>query len=93
MQPSHHLDELIARALPRVRDLRRSLHRHPEIAFEERRTAAAIERFLSDAGVPFVAGLAKGTGIVAHLPGEGDAAVALRADIDALPIEEASGVP
>jgi len=43
--------------------------------------------------VPFVAGLAKGTGIVAHLPGEGDAAVALRADIDALPIEETSGVP
>lgn len=75
---------------------RRDLHKHPELGYEEHRTSEAIQRELSAAGVEFKAGYAKGTGVVAHLPatdGGDRPAVALRADIDALPIPESTGKP
>jgi amidohydrolase len=84
---------LVAEELPRLVALRRDLHRHPEVGYEEVRTSAAIRRELEDAGVPHVGGLAGGTGVLAHLAAPGERAVALRADIDALPIAEASGKP
>jgi amidohydrolase len=71
---------------------RREIHRHPELGFEEERTAALIESELTRAGVESVR-VAK-TGIIATLrsdrPGK---TVALRADMDALPIHERSGEP
>jgi amidohydrolase len=88
------LPRTIAEGLPGLVAFRRDLHMHPEIAYEEVRTATRIREELAAAGIPFVAGLAGGTGTVAHLPGrDGNATVALRADIDALPIVEESGRP
>ena len=78
-----------------LREIRHDLHMHPEIGFAEHRTSALVQRELAAAGIPFQAGLARGTGVVAHIASgspAGTAAVALRADIDALPIEERSGL-
>ena len=86
-----------ARQLERdLREIRHDLHRHPEIGFAERRTSERVQTELAAAGIPFRAGLARGTGVVAHIASgapAGTAAVALRADMDALPIEERSGLP
>ena len=80
--------------LQRLFELRHDLHAHPELGYEETRTSEVICRELTEAGIPFKSGLAGGTGVLAWLPGRNDDdAVALRADIDALPMEETSGVP
>jgi len=70
--------------------LRRHLHQHPELSFEEYHTADFIEQTLKGYGIPSVR-LGK-TGVIAVLEGqaEGDRILALRADIDALPIQEMS---
>lgn len=80
--------------LPWMREIRRDLHRHPELGLEEHRTSARIQELLAELGVEHVGGLA-GTGVLATLRGAapGDRVVALRADIDALPLEEANDVP
>ena len=73
-------------------ELRRQLHRHPELSFREHETAATIGRALTEAGIPWKP-IAK-TGILARIEGRGDLrqAVVLRADIDALPIREEAEV-
>jgi len=69
---------------------RRDLHAHPEIAFEERRTSDLVARELERFGITVTRGLAK-TGVVGTLTtGRGDRAIALRADMDALPLQEAN---
>ncbi|MBD3414274.1 MAG: amidohydrolase [Candidatus Aminicenantes bacterium] len=66
---------------------RRDFHRHPETAFKEDRTSSKIQHFLEDLGLS-VKRMAK-TGLTAELEGKpGDKVVALRADMDALPIQE-----
>lgn len=74
--------------------LRRDLHRHPELSLREHRTSAALKRALHDLNLERVDDVA-GTGIVARIPGTNRHApvVAIRGDIDALPIQEASGLP
>ena len=68
--------------------VRRDLHAHPELCFEERRTADVIAKQLTDWGVPIHRGMGT-TGIVAIFKnGTSDRAVGLRADMDALPITE-----
>ena len=69
---------------------RRDLHEHPELYFQEIRTAKKIAEHLDSLGIEYTPGVAK-TGIVAHL-GEGAPVIALRADMDALPIVEANDV-
>lgn len=73
-------------------DLRREIHRHPELALEEYHTAAFIREELDRLGIPYQQ--IGDTGTLAVLRGNctGDRAVALRADIDALPIEEENEV-
>ena len=73
--------------------LRRELHRHPELSWQEERTAARLESALREAGAHDVRRVA-GTGVTARMPGTDPAApvVALRGDIDALPIHEATGL-
>lgn len=73
---------------------RRELHAIPELAMQEQRTAAYIAKSLQQMQIPFETGLAE-TGLVGTIQGrEGsDAVVALRADMDALPIEEKNQVP
>ncbi len=82
MFESAHIDEAVA--------WRRDLHRHPELGFQEERTSKLIARLLDGWGWQVQTGLAQ-TGVVARL-GEGNRSVGLRADIDALPIAEATGL-
>ena len=77
--------------LPELIELRHDLHANPELGYEEHRTSEVVQGQLAAAGVEFAAGLAGGTGILGHLPGDADQAVGLRADMDALPITEQTG--
>ena len=68
--------------------MRRDIHAHPELCFEEKRTSDIVARQLTEWGIPIHRGMAT-TGIVAILKnGTSDRAVGLRADMDALPITE-----
>jgi amidohydrolase len=68
--------------------LRRDIHAHPELCFEEKRTSDLIARALTDWGIPVHRGLGK-TGVVGIVKsGTSSRAVGLRADIDALPMTE-----
>jgi hippurate hydrolase len=74
--------------------LRRDLHQHPELSFAETRTASTLERALAALEPASIARVA-GTGVVARIRGtrSGAPTVAVRGDIDALPIQEATGLP
>jgi len=73
--------------------LRRELHQHPELSWHEKQTAARICRYLDDLGVPYRSGVA-GTGVIVDLPGENEVPlIAIRADMDALPIVEETELP
>jgi len=82
------------RTLDKARRLREDLHRHPELAYEEVRTARVVAAALRAAGVREVRTGVAGTGVVALLRGaHAGRTVALRADMDALPIREETGLP
>ncbi|WP_150790252.1 M20 aminoacylase family protein [Pandoraea iniqua] len=88
--PSSDLDALLAQGGDALRTLRRDLHAHPELRFEERRTADVVADYLTSLGYTVDRGMA-GTGVVASLPGKDPArGIVLRADMDALPIQEAN---
>lgn len=70
---------------------RRDIHMHPEIGFHEHRTARLVADTLQEMGLDVETGIGK-TGVVARL-GSGTPAVGLRADMDALRIQEANDVP
>src|SRR2546425_4392481 len=70
--------------------MRRDLHQHPELGFEERRTSALVAERLRALGYDVRTGVGK-TGVVA-LKGGAGRCVMLRADMDALPVEEANDV-
>ena len=79
-----YLDEIIA--------LRHDLHQYPELAFQELRTSKLVASHLSAWGYEVATGIA-GTGVVATLRrGDGRKRIGIRADMDALPIEEATGL-
>ncbi|TXJ02415.1 MAG: amidohydrolase [Aquabacterium sp.] len=85
--PSLVLPELLAQS-EAMRVLRRDLHAHPELCFQEERTSDVIARTLSAWGVEVHRGLGK-TGVVGVIEGRpGRRAIGLRADIDALPMTE-----
>jgi amidohydrolase len=72
---------------------RRHLHQNPELSFEEVQTSAFVQERLRDLNIPFTSGIG-GYGVVANLQGHRPGpVVALRADMDALPIQEANEVP
>ena len=79
-------DEVIA--------IRRDLHMHPELGFQEVRTARIVAEKLSALGYETITGVGK-TGVIGLMAGAlpGDKTVLLRFDMDALPIEEANDVP
>jgi amidohydrolase len=76
-----------------VTDLRRILHQWPELGFQETRTSALVADHLQALGIEVRRGVAQ-TGVLGTLRGNGEGkTVLLRADMDGLPIEEASGAP
>lgn len=77
-----------------AKDIRRMLHRIPETQFNEFKTSGYICSVLDTLGIPYKKGYGGGTGIVAEIKGSGEGkCIALRADIDALPICEETALP
>lgn len=79
-----------------TRSIRQHLHKHPELSFEEHETAAFVAQKLDKMGIPYKSGIA-GTGIVGTIAGTKETTgkrkiVALRGDMDALPIKEENQV-
>jgi amidohydrolase len=87
------IQSLAADLLPEITLLRHDLHAHPELSFEEYQTAARVAHELKAIGIPFIQGVA-GTGVVGEIKGKNPdkRVIALRADLDALPIQEANAV-
>ena len=81
-----HTEEVIA--------IRQHLHAHPELSFAEYETSGFVSKKLSDLGLEFTQGVA-GTGLIALIKGKSPdvRVVSLRADMDALPIQEENEVP
>ena len=85
------MDRLSDAAVEQFIAVRRDIHRHPELAFNERRTAALVAAQLAAWGYTVTTGLG-GTGVVGQLKrGTSGRTLGLRADMDALPIAEATG--
>ena len=83
-----------AAVFPHMVELRRNFHRYPELAFEEKETAATIIKELKRLDIPFEYG-GVGSGVIGRIEGGGKDAptIALRADMDALPGNENTGLP
>lgn len=87
------MEATLAEILPALRDTRQDLHRHPEIGFREVRTAAMVAEKLRALGLEVTEGVG-GTGVVGTLrAGTGNRAIGFRADMDALAMTEATGLP
>lgn len=91
MNTNEKTKELARHFFPEVLEFRRHFHRYPELSGKEKETAIYIAQVLDKIGIPYKKDIA-GHGIVALLKGElpGNRTIALRADMDALPIEEVS---
>jgi len=88
------IDELVAKAAPRLQDTRKHFHKYPELSWQERETSTEIRRQLARMGMSFREGLARGYGVTVDIQGSKPGPViAYRADIDALPIQEQNIVP
>ncbi|MDR1546468.1 MAG: amidohydrolase [Deltaproteobacteria bacterium] len=86
------IKRLVADAASSLTALRRDLHRHPELGRQERRTSALIEEVLKNLGLDVKR--VTGTGLSAVLKGgRPGPTLLLRADLDALPVQEATGLP
>lgn len=88
-----HIRELAREILPDIIELRRDIHQHPELGRQEFRTAELIRRELTRYGVDELQSLTP-TSVIAIIRGKkpGKKCVALRADIDALPLQEDTGL-
>jgi amidohydrolase len=87
------LNTKIENIFPKIVAIRRHIHQHPELSFQEYETSAYIQQQLGELGIPFE--IVAQTGVVAVLTGQKSASddiVVLRADIDALPIDEQNDV-
>lgn len=89
MDIGEKIKQLAQENFEEIRACRRHIHQHPELSFQEFETAKFIQQKLTEYGIPFTANIAK-TGIVAIVEGKNPSSktIALRADMDALPILE-----
>jgi amidohydrolase len=87
------VDFAVDRCRDRLVEIRRDLHMHPELAFEEHRTAGVVAAELARLGIERRSGVG-GTGVVGVIKGTRPGPIlAIRADMDALPIQEETGLP
>lgn len=88
------VQQLVSRYEDDLRAIRHHLHANPELSFEEYETAKFVQQKLGEWGIEYAAGVA-GTGIVGTIKGRNPEkkVVALRGDMDALPIQEENDVP
>ena len=88
------IQELTSQYFPYVQECYHHLHAHPELSFEEYETSKFIQGELTKMGIPFRAGIA-GTGILGRIEGRNPEkkVIALRADMDALPVCELVDIP
>ena len=93
MSAKKQIQDLSKEFLPKIIDIRRNLHSNPELSFQEFETSKYIKSILADWGIPFQEHIAD-TGIVVLLKGKNPekSCTALRADFDALPIQEENEV-
>ncbi len=91
----NQLNDEIEKIYPQMLDIRRHIHRNPELSQEESRTAAFIIKTLSEMGIESSSIAENGVmgTIYGNHPDKTDMTVAIRADIDALPIHEETGLP
>ncbi len=91
--PTTAIRDLTQRIEQRLIEIRRDIHAHPELGFEEVRTAGIVAGELTRLGIPHQTQIGK-TGVVGLIEGGRPGPVlAIRADMDALPIQETSGLP
>jgi amidohydrolase len=84
---------LIEKVDPLVREYRHEIHAHPELGMEEVKTATLVQRELTRIGIPYKANVGK-MGVVGLIEGsQPGPCIALRADMDALPIQETTNLP
>ena len=73
--------------------IRRDIHKHPELGFDEHRTSGLVAEHMKDLGFDVATGIGK-TGVIGDLKGnKGGQTIGLRADMDALPIQETGDIP
>jgi amidohydrolase len=89
------IQALSEKIYPKIKSYREHLHQHPELSYEEFATMAFVAEKLKELGIPFQQGIAE-TGVVALIMGDhhtnNDNCLGLRADMDALPIQEENDV-
>src|SRR4051812_30369114 len=90
--PENAILDNLDRLLPDLEALYKDVHTHPELSMQESRTAGLAAERLRAAGYDVTTGVGK-TGVVGLLRNGEGPTVMLRADMDALPIEEATGLP
>ncbi|MFT5020724.1 MAG: amidohydrolase, partial [Polaribacter sp.] len=88
------IKQITAQSSQEILDIRRHLHAHPELSFKEYETSKYVCSVLDKWGIPYKNGYVE-TGIVVHIEGRNPSSkvIALRGDMDALPILEANDVP
>ena len=91
--PATAIRALVERIEPALIEIRRDIHAHPELGFEEVRTAGIVAAELAKLGIPHQTGIGK-TGVVGLIEGGRPGPVlAIRADMDALPMQEKTDLP
>ncbi|MBD2440496.1 M20 family metallopeptidase [Nostoc sp. FACHB-110] len=88
-----HIKDLAIKLAPRLVEIRRHIHSHPELSGQEYQTAAFVAGVLSSSGIHVQEGVGK-TGVIGELQGTGKdhRLLAIRTDMDALPIQERTGL-
>src|SRR4051812_19617104 len=85
--------EKVNEYFPEIRAIRHHIHSHPELSFQEYHTADFVAQKLTEYNIPYQSGVA-GTGVIGIIEGKnpGKRCIALRSELDALPIQEANDV-
>ena len=91
MNVNFNIKEKVDKIYPKIVKIRRQLHENPELSQHEKETSSLVCRVLDESGISYQRGIA-GYGVVARI-GHGQKAVGIRADMDALPIYENTGLP